>query len=69
MDTKLSALAAYWLGKLRLPPGYRIRCDAEILTLHRHDDSTVATFTARVPPSVVARIAEEDSRTYGKSSA
>jgi hypothetical protein len=69
MDTKLSAIGAYWLGKLRLPPGYHIRSDAEELTLHRHDGSEVAAFTARVPPSVVARTADEDYRTSGKSSA
>lgn len=60
MDTKLSALAAYRLGKLRLPSGYHIGCDAEELTLHRHDGSKVAAFTAHVPPSVVAKTAEED---------
>jgi hypothetical protein len=60
MDTKLSALAAYRLGKLRLPSGYHIGCDAEELTLHRHDGSKVAAFTTHVPPSVVAKTAEED---------
>jgi hypothetical protein len=70
MDPKLSALAAYRAGKLRLPPGYHIGCDAEeVLTLHRQDDSTVAAFTAQTPPSVVARTAEEDYKRHGQSSA
>jgi hypothetical protein len=70
MDAKLTALAAYLTGKLRLPPSYHIGCDAEeALTLHRHDGSVVAVFGARVAPTVVARTAEEDYRTHGKSSA
>jgi hypothetical protein len=67
---KLSALAAYRSGKLRLPRGYYIGFDAEeVLMLHRHDGSTVAVFARRAAPSVVARTAEEDYRTASKSSA
>ncbi len=69
MDAKLSALAAYRAGKLRLPPGYHIGCDAEVLTLQRHDGSAVAAFGARVAPSVVARTAEDDYRANKKRSA
>ena len=69
MDAKLSALAAYQAGKLRLPPGYRLVCDAEVLTLHRQDGSTVAAFGARVSPAVVASSAEADYRRDHKSSA
>jgi hypothetical protein len=69
MDRKLTALAAYRAGKLRLPPGYHIACDAEWLTLHRHDGSKVAALIAQVTPAVVAKAAEEDYRTHRKSSA
>ena len=69
MDTKLTALAAYRTGKLRLPPGYHIGCDDEVLTLYRYDGSVGAAFRARVAPAEVARIAEEDSRAHGRSSA
>ena len=70
MDTKLSALAAYRSGKLRLPPGYHIGCEAEeVLTLHCEGGSRVATFGAGVAPSVVARTAEEDYRTNDQRSA
>ena len=70
MDAKLTALAAYRSGKLRLPPSYHVGCDAEeVLTLRRHDGSVVAAFGTRVAPSEVARTAEEDFKTHGKSSA
>ena len=69
MDDKLSTLAAYRRGKLHLPHGYRVECDAEMLTLHRHDGSKIAAFTARVPPSVVAKSAQVDYRIYGKGGA
>ena len=69
MDAKLSALAAYRSGKLRLPPGYRIGCDAEVLMLYRHDGSMVAAFGARVASSLVARTAEDDYRANKKRSA
>lgn len=69
MDAKLSALAVYRAGNLRLPPGYHIGCDAEVLTLHRLDGSTVAAFGARVAPSLVARTAEDDYRAIRKRSA
>jgi hypothetical protein len=69
MDAKMSALAAYRAGKLRLPPSYHIGCDAEVLTLYRHDGSMVAAFGARVAPSLVARTAEDDYRANRKRSA
>ncbi len=70
MDAKLSALAAYRAGKLRLPPGYHIGCEAEeVLTLYRHDGTMVAAFGARVAPSLVARTAEDDYRANRKRSA
>jgi hypothetical protein len=69
MDAKLSALAAYRTGKLSLPPGYHIGCDAEVLTLHRQDGFTVAAFGARVAPAVVASAAEANYRRDHKSSA
>ncbi len=69
MDVKLSALAAYRAGKLPLPPGYHIGCDAEVLTLYRHDGLMVAAFGTRVAPSVVAKTAEEDYRTNDQRSA
>jgi hypothetical protein len=60
MEDKLSALVAYRKGKLNLPHGYRIECDAELLTLHRHDGSKIAAFTAHVPPAEVAKAARGD---------
>ncbi len=70
MDTKLSALAAYRSGRLRLPPGYHIGCEAEeLLMLYRQDGSTVAAFGPHVAPSMVARAAEEDYRTNDQRSA
>jgi hypothetical protein len=59
---KLTARAAYHAGKLYLPPGYRIRLDAELFTLHREDGSMVASFVVGAAPSEVARTAEEDYR-------
>ena len=51
--------------KLKLPPGYHVELGADILTLRRHDGSTVATFSARgVAMELVERAARED---YGNS--
>jgi hypothetical protein len=50
---KLTALAAYHAGKLYLPPGYHIRLDADLLTLHRDDGSMVASFVVGDAPSQV----------------
>jgi hypothetical protein len=59
---KLTVLAAYHAGKLYLPPGYQIRLDAHLLTLHRDDGSMVASFVVGAAPSEVVREAEEDYR-------
>jgi hypothetical protein len=51
--------------KLKLPPGYYVELDADLLTLKCHDGSTVATFSARgVAMKLVERAAWED---YGDS--
>jgi hypothetical protein len=62
MDTKMTALAAYRRGKLRLPLGYYLQTDADLLTLHRADGSIVAAFAAGTASSEVGRAAEEDYR-------
>ncbi len=47
--------------KLKLPPGYHVELGADLLTLRRHDGSTVATFSARgVAIELVERAAWED---------
>ena len=69
MTTKINASSAYRSGKLRLPPGYRIERDADIITLHRADGSIVGAFLAGSAPSAVVRAAEDDYRANGKSSA
>jgi hypothetical protein len=69
MITKKNAWSAYRSGKLRLPPGYRIERDADLMALHRADGSAVAAFVAGAAPSVVVRAAEDDYRAHGKSSA
>ncbi len=68
MTTKMSAVSAYRMGKLLLPPGYRIERDADLMTLHRADGSTVGAFVAGAAPSEVVRTAEDDYRANGKSS-
>ncbi len=51
--------------KLKLPPGYYVELGADLLTLRRHDGSTVATFSTRgVAMKLVERAAWED---YGDS--
>jgi hypothetical protein len=64
---KLTALAAYHAAKLYLPPGYHIRLDAECFTLHRDDESIVASFVVAAAPSAVVTEAEEDYRATGKA--
>lgn len=67
---KFTALEAHRAGKLHLAPGYSLEYGADVLLLRRNDGSVVATFSTRgATPSVVARTAEEDYRTHGKSSA
>jgi hypothetical protein len=67
---KFTALKAHRAGKLYLPPGYKLDHGSDVLLLRRNDGSVVATFSARgATPSEVARTAEEDYRTYNKSSA
>jgi hypothetical protein len=47
--------------KLKLPPGYFVELDADLLTLRCHDGSTVATFSGRgVAIKLVERAAWED---------
>ncbi len=47
--------------KLKLPPGYNVELDADLLTLRRQDGSTVATFSARgVAMKLVEKAAWED---------
>ncbi len=46
---------------MRLPPSYCVELGADLLTLRRHDGSTVATFSARgVAMELVERAAWED---------
>ncbi len=67
---KLTALEAHHAGKLYLPPGYEVEHGADVLLLRRDDGSVVAAFSARgATPSEVARTAEADYITHGKSSA
>jgi hypothetical protein len=50
--------------KLRLPPGYYVDKDADVLVLRRHDGSAVAAFSARgVTKELVERAAWEE---YGE---
>jgi hypothetical protein len=69
MNEKLTALAAYRAGTLRLPPGYHLEVDADSLTLQRDEGSTVAAFLPNASPAEVAQAAEEDYRESGNSSA
>ncbi len=46
---------------LDLPAGYWLERDADILVLHRPDDSIVAAFSAQgADPTEIERAAEED---------
>jgi hypothetical protein len=70
MSRKTTAWSAYRAGKLRLPPGYELERDADVLHLLRHDGSTVAVFSVRgVDPAEVEKTAEEDYRASGNNSA
>ena len=61
MKERITAWAAYRVGKMPLPPRYDLEYGADVLLLRRADGSTVAAFSASgVAPSEVARIAEED---------
>jgi hypothetical protein len=51
----------------RLPPGYHIRLDAELFTLHRDDGSIVAAFVVGAALSEEVRTAEEDYRATGEA--
>jgi hypothetical protein len=67
---KLSAWAAHRAGNLRLPPGYRLERDADLLELPKTDGSLVAAFSVRgASPAAVVREAEEDHRRHGRSTA
>ena len=47
--------------ELRLPAGYWLEYDADVLVLHRLDGSVVAAFSARgAEPELVERAARED---------
>ncbi len=59
---RFAALDAHRMGKLYLPPGYRLVPDADLMMLYRADGSRVAAFVAGAAPSEVARMAEEDFR-------
>ncbi len=49
-------------GELRLPAGYWVERDADVLVLHRLDGSVVAAFSARgVDPTEIQRVAREDA--------
>ena len=70
MRERLTGWDAYLAGKMRLPPGNELEYGADVLLLRRADGSTVAAFSTRgVASSEVARIAEEDYRANGRSSA
>ena len=70
MRSSLTSWDTYPAGEMRLPPGYEVEYSADVLLLRRADGSTVAAFSARgVAPSEVVRIAEEDYRANGRSSA
>jgi hypothetical protein len=68
---KSTAWEAHQAGKLELPPGYRLEHGADVLLLRREDGSVVAAFSTRgaTPAEEVARVAEEDHGTHGKSNA
>ena len=69
MTTKMTASFAYQRGKLKLPPGYRIERDADLVALYRADGSLVGAFAAGAAPSAVVRTAEDDYRANGEDSA
>ena len=70
MRERLRSWDAYLAGKMRLPPGYELEYGSDVLLLRRGEGSTVAAFSARgAAPSEVARIAGEDYRANGRSSA
>ena len=47
---------------LSLPAGYWLQQDADLLVLHRPDDSVVAAFSARgADPNEIERVAREDA--------
>jgi hypothetical protein len=53
---KLTAWDAHQAGKLRLPPGYRVELEADLIKLYRPDGSLVAAFSARgAAPSEVVK--------------
>ncbi len=67
---RMTAWVAHRGGKFRLPPGYDLERDADLLELRRTDGSLVAAFSARgASPAAVVREAEEDHRKNGRSTA
>jgi hypothetical protein len=60
---KLTAVEAYQIGRLYLPPGYTLECGADVLVLRRDNGSVVAAFSAiAAAPAKVAELAEGDYR-------
>ncbi len=50
---------------IRLPSGYWIERDADLLVLHRPDDSIVAAFSVRgADPNQIERAAREDAESH-----
>jgi hypothetical protein len=67
---RMTAWVAHRANKFRLPPGYRLERDADLLELRRTDGSLVAAFSAGgASPAAVVREAEEDHRKNGRSTA
>jgi len=59
---KLTARDAHRKGKLPLPPGYSLECDADLLMLHK-EGTLVAAFSAKgTTPSEVARTTRNNHR-------
>jgi hypothetical protein len=70
MRERLTSWDAYLAGRTHLPPGYELEYGTDVLVLRRADGSTVAAFSARgMVPSEVVRVAGEDYRANGRSSA
>jgi hypothetical protein len=68
MPKKVTTLAEYRAAKSGLPPGYHIRWDADLLTMHRKDETIVAAFsTEGVVSTRVASAARDDLRDTDQS--
>ncbi len=70
MTAKVTTLAEYRATKSGLPPGYHIRWDADLLTLHRDDETRVAAFSTKGAVSTrVASAAADDLHDTDRSTA